>query len=55
MASTLDRRVAAEAVGTALLVAVVVGSGIFAERLSPGDGGLQLLRTPWPPPADWRR
>jgi arsenate reductase len=24
-------------------VAVVVGSGIFAQRLSPGDGGLELL------------
>jgi arsenate reductase len=33
----------AEAVGTGLLVAIVVGSGIFAERLSPGDRGLQLL------------
>ena len=33
----------AEAVGTGLLVAVVVGSGIFAERLSPDDAGLQLL------------
>lgn len=33
----------AEAVGTALLVAIVVGSGIFAQRLSPGDAGLQLL------------
>ena len=30
-------------VGTGLLVAVVVGSGIFAERLSPDDVGLQLL------------
>ena len=30
-------------VAAALLVAVVVGSGIFAERLSPGDTGLQLL------------
>lgn len=39
----LPRAAAAEAVGTALLVAVVVGSGIFAERLSPGDPGLQLL------------
>ena len=27
----------------ALLVAVVVGSGIAAQRLSPGDTGLQLL------------
>jgi arsenate reductase len=39
----LARQATAEAVGTALLVAVVVGSGIFAERLSPGDTGLQLL------------
>ncbi len=30
-------------VGTALLVAVVVGSGIAAEQLSPRDVGLQLL------------
>lgn len=43
MKATLGRRATAEAVGTALLVAVVVGSGIFAERLSPGDAGLQLL------------
>ena len=39
----LARRVSAEAVGTALLVAIVVGSGIAAQRLSPGDVGLQLL------------
>jgi glycerol uptake facilitator-like aquaporin len=39
----LPRAVAAEAVGTALLVAIVVGSGIFAERLSPHDVGLELL------------
>jgi glycerol uptake facilitator-like aquaporin len=39
----LARGAAAEAVGTGLLVAVVVGSGIFAERLSPNDQGLQLL------------
>ena len=38
----LVRRVVAEAVGTALLVAIVVGSGIFAERLT-ADAGLQLL------------
>ena len=30
-------------VGTALLVAIVVGSGIAAQRLSPDDVGLQLL------------
>jgi glycerol uptake facilitator-like aquaporin len=40
---TLTRRLVAEAVGTALLVAVVVGSGIAAQRLSPDDVGLQLL------------
>ena len=33
----------AEAVGTAFLVAVVVGSGIAAQRLSPDNTGLQLL------------
>ena len=43
MVATLGRRVAAEAIGTAFLVAVVVGSGIFAQRLSPDDVGLQLL------------
>jgi arsenate reductase len=39
----LARRASAEAVGTALLVAVVVGSGIAAQRLSPNDTGLELL------------
>ncbi len=39
----LARKATAEGVGTALFVAVVVGSGIFAQRLSPGDDGLQLL------------
>jgi glycerol uptake facilitator-like aquaporin len=39
----LARRLLAEAVGTAALVAVVVGSGIAAQRLSPYDVGLQLL------------
>ena len=34
---------AAELVGTAFLVAAVVGSGIAAQRLSPDDVGLQLL------------
>jgi len=40
---TISRRVAAEAFGTAFLVMAVVGSGIAAQRLSPGDVGLQLL------------
>jgi glycerol uptake facilitator-like aquaporin len=39
----LARRLSAELVGTALLVTVVVGSGIAAQRLSPQDAGLQLL------------
>jgi glycerol uptake facilitator-like aquaporin len=39
----LPRRCLAEFVGTLLLVAVVVGSGIAAQRLSPGDVGLQLF------------
>ena len=43
MTMTLARKATAEGVGTALLAAVVVGSGIFAQRLSPGDVGLQLL------------
>jgi glycerol uptake facilitator-like aquaporin len=39
----LARRLLAETVGTAGLVAVVVGSGIAAQQLSPNDLGLQLL------------
>lgn len=41
--ATLGRRLVAEGLGTGLLVTVVVGSGIAAQRLSPGDVGLQLL------------
>jgi len=40
----LGRRLLAESAGTALLVAVVVGSGIAAQQLSPNDVGLQLLQ-----------
>jgi glycerol uptake facilitator-like aquaporin len=40
----LWRRAVAELLGTCLLVAVVVGSGIAAQQLSPGDTGLQLLQ-----------
>lgn len=43
MTAALGRRLLAELVGTALLVTVVVGSGIAAQRLSPNDVGLQLL------------
>ena len=39
----LPRRLLAEFLGTALLVTVVVGSGIAAQQLSPNDIGLQLL------------
>lgn len=39
----LARRLAAEALGTALLIVAVIGSGIMASRLSPSDVGLQLL------------
>lgn len=39
----LARKATAEALGTGLLVAAVVGSGIAAQRLSPGNVGLQLL------------
>jgi glycerol uptake facilitator-like aquaporin len=38
-----DRTLAAEALGTGLLVATVIGSGIMAERLSGGNIGLALL------------
>jgi glycerol uptake facilitator-like aquaporin len=41
--SELLRRAGAEAVGTAFLVAAVIGSGVAAQRLSPNDIGLQLL------------
>jgi glycerol uptake facilitator-like aquaporin len=39
----LDRRVVAEAVGTALLLAAVVGSGIMGERLAGGNVAVALL------------
>jgi glycerol uptake facilitator-like aquaporin len=38
-----SRRLTAEALGTALLVAVVVGSGIMAERLAAGNAAVALL------------
>jgi glycerol uptake facilitator-like aquaporin len=37
------RKAVAELIGSALLAATVVGSGIAAQRLSPTDTGLQLL------------
>lgn len=41
--TSLTRKAFAELIGTAMLVAAVVGSGITAQRLSPDDVGLQLL------------
>jgi len=40
---SLARRAAAEAVGTAFLLAAVVGSGIMGERLSGGSAAIALL------------
>ena len=39
----LRRQLVAETIGTALLLAVVIGSGIMAERLSGGNVGIALL------------
>ncbi len=39
----LARRLLAELLGSAFLAALVIGSGIAAQSLSPGDVGLQLL------------
>ncbi|HWZ92512.1 MAG TPA: MIP/aquaporin family protein [Polyangiaceae bacterium] len=41
--SSIARRVASEAIGTAFLLATVVGSGIMAERLSGGNVAIALL------------
>ena len=43
MSFSLSRRLAAESLGTALLLTAVVGSGIMAERLAGGNVGLALL------------
>lgn len=40
---SLVQRLAAEVVGTSFLLMAVVGSGIAAQQLSPGDVGLQLF------------
>ena len=39
----LWRRLTAESIGSAFLAAVVIGSGISAQQLSPGNTGLQLF------------
>ncbi len=41
--TSLFRRLAAEGIGTAILVATVVGSGIMAERLAGGNQAIALL------------
>src|ERR671929_441867 len=43
MKMNLARRLTAEAVGTALLLATVVGSGIMAEKLAGGNVAIALL------------
>jgi glycerol uptake facilitator-like aquaporin len=40
---TLWRRLSAEFLGSAFLAMLVIGSGIAAQQLSPGNTGLQLL------------
>src|SRR5438270_11066828 len=41
--AALWRRLLAEFLGSAFLAAIVIGSGIAAQRLSPGATGLELL------------
>ena len=43
IAATLNRKLAAETLGTAFLLATVVGSGIMAAKLAGGNIALALL------------
>jgi glycerol uptake facilitator-like aquaporin len=43
MTATPVQKIVAEALGTALLLAVVIGSGIMAERLAGGNAAIALL------------
>lgn len=43
MTHPLGQRLAAEALGTAFLLAIIVGSGIMGERLSGGNDAIALL------------
>ncbi len=43
MSQQLRRRLLAEYLGSAFLAALVIGSGIAAQHLSPGDVGLELF------------
>ena len=40
---TLGRRLTAEGIGTALLLATIIGSGIMGERLAAGNTAIELL------------
>ncbi|MEN3977171.1 MIP/aquaporin family protein [Emcibacter sp. SYSU 3D8] len=40
---TLPRRLVAEALGTALLLAIVIGSGVMGDRLAGGNDAIALL------------
>ena len=51
---TLAQRLTAEGVGTALLLAAVVGSGIMGERLAGGMSPWRCWPTPLrPEPPSW--
>ena len=43
MLPAMTRRLAAEALGTAMLLAIVIGSGIMGQRLSAGNDAIALL------------
>lgn len=43
MTTDVPRRLAAEAIGSAMLLAAIVGSGIMADRLAGGNQALALL------------
>ena len=43
MTPSLGRKLAAEALGTGLLLAVIIGSGIMGERLAGGNAAIALL------------
>ena len=44
--ASLSRRLAAEALGTALLLAIVIGSGIMGERLAGSPAQQSSIRKP---------
>ena len=48
----LWRRLLAEFLGSALLATIVIGSGIAAQTLSPGNVGSNSSRTPQQPLRD---